>query len=395
MGYYALFKEIFMKLFKNLLALLVALTCVFAIVACDNGDNGEEELDTTKHGWAYEYEIEEASDENGNKEYVVITGLFLADGEKYAVSEGFFESIEINVASEIKVPVYDEKSKKEVYDENDNLKTETIALGEDYAGFKIADAAFAGQLIINKVVLRDNVVEVGSGAFAGCSNIEEMELPFVGASAQENLNQKKLFGYIFGTAEASNCTSVTCKYNNSGTASYYVPSSLKKVTVNLAGESLGAYAFNGISTLETILVKGALTSIGNYAFEGCSAAYTIEVPATVTEIGVGAFKSCAKLINFVFPTSLTTVYQEAFYGCSRLGYGKNTVVELARVTHVYDKAFYNCGSISSVKLASAQLIGESAFYGCASLETVEYKAGAEICNNAFGKTPYVENDNND
>ena len=181
-----------MKLFKNLLALLVALTCVFAVVACDDGETSEE-LDTTKHGWAYEYEIEEASDENDNKSYVVITGLFLADGEKYAVSEGTYESIEINVATEIKVPVYDSKTKKEVY-ENDNLKTETLALGEDYAGFKVADAAFAGQLIINKVTLGEKVVEVGSGAFAGCANIEEMTIPFVGASAnaEKNENAKKV-----------------------------------------------------------------------------------------------------------------------------------------------------------------------------------------------------------
>ena len=42
-----------MKLFKNLLALLVALTCVFAVVACDESETSEE-LDTTKHGWALE-----------------------------------------------------------------------------------------------------------------------------------------------------------------------------------------------------------------------------------------------------------------------------------------------------------------------------------------------------
>ncbi|MBR3864290.1 MAG: leucine-rich repeat domain-containing protein [Clostridia bacterium] len=383
-----------MKLFKNLLALLVALTCIFAVVACDNGETSEE-LDTTKHGWAYEYEIEEASDENDNKSYVVITGLFLADGEKFAVSEGVYESIGVNIGTEIKVPVYDKKTKKEVY-ENDNLKTETLALGEDYAGFKIADAAFASQLIINKVTLGEKVVEVGSGAFAGCSNIEEMTLSFVGATAGENLNQKKLFAYLFGASEASNCTSVTCKYNESGSATYYVPNALKKVTVNAQGTQLGAYAFNGLSTLENIVINGALTSIGNYAFEGCSSAYNVTIPATVETLGKGAFKNCAKLINFEFPTALTTIYQEAFYGCSRLGYGKNTVVDLANVTHVYDKAFYNCGSISSVNLANVEVIGESAFYSCASLETVALNPNFDGKNegvNAFGKTPYDESKN--
>lgn len=389
-----------MKLFKNLLALLIALTCVFAVVACDNGET-EEELDTTKFGWAFEYDIDKeiVEDEDGNevtKQYVVITGLFLADGEKYKLNEDDYETLSLEIGNNsLKVPEYDAKDKtKVVYDDNGNLKTKTITLdGETkYDGFKIADAAFANQVIIGSVTIHADVKEIASSAFAGCTSLKEMTIPYVGATAGENLNAKKLFAHLFGTAEAGNCTAVTCKYNQSGTATYYVPNSLKKVTVNLAeGSTLPAYAFNGVSTLETIVVNNA-NKIGNYAFEGCSGAYTITIPGGVTEIGVGAFKSCAKLINFDFPASLTTIYQEAFSGCSRLGYGKNTVVELANVTHIYDKAFYNCTSLSSVKMPNAQVIGECAFYGCTSLETCEYKAGATVGNDAFGKCPFAESD---
>ena len=99
-----------MKLFKNLLALLVALTCVFTVVACDNNDGGDEELDTTKLGWAYEYEIEEPSDENDKKAYIVVTGLFLADGEKHALNEGTYDSIDVNFTNGVKVPVYEKKN---------------------------------------------------------------------------------------------------------------------------------------------------------------------------------------------------------------------------------------------------------------------------------------------
>ena len=380
-----------MKLFKNLLALLVALTCVFTVVACDNNDGGDEELDTTKTGWALEYEIEEASEENDNKSYIVITGLFLSDGEKYALSEENYDTLPLAIEDKIKVPVYDEKNKPvyEAKDGKDVLKTEELSLG-DHAGFKIADAAFAGQLIIDSVKLSDKVVEIGSGAFAGCSNVEEMVLPFVGATAGENLNQKKLFAYIFGTSEVSNCTLITCKYNNSGTQDYYIPNALKKVEINVQGSELNAYAFNGVATLEDIVIKGDVTVIGNAAFEGCSAAYNITIPATVTEIGVAAFKNCSKLINFAFPTALVTIYQEAFAGCSRLGYGKNVVVELANVTHVYDKAFRGCASISSVKLANVQVIGESAFYGCSSLEVCEYNSQANVGNDAFTGCPFAE-----
>ena len=96
-----------MKLLKKLLAIMIALSCVFAITACDNDE--ETELDTTKHGWALEYEIEEDDDAS----YVVITGLFLSDGEKYEISEEDYDTIDLVIGAEgkITVPVYDEDGK--------------------------------------------------------------------------------------------------------------------------------------------------------------------------------------------------------------------------------------------------------------------------------------------
>lgn len=369
-----------MKLFKKLLALMLALSCVFALTACQ--DETEEELDTSKHGYALEYEFEEEDD----KSYVVITGLFLSDGEKYALTEEDYETIDLTIGAEgkITVPVYDE-DEKPVYDENGNLKTEEIALGEEHEAFKIADAAFANQLIISSVVIDASVVEVGATAFAGCANIEKMELPFVGEKAEGNVNAKKGFAYIFGTSEAANCTSVTSNYNSTGSATYYLPNALKEVTVKYAeGSTLPEYAFNGITTLETITVEG-IVKVGKSAFAGCTGLYTVNLPAEVTEIGKSAFAGCSKLINFAFPAELTVIFQEAFSGCSRLGYGKNTVVTLDKVVTIHEKAFYNCTTISAIALPAVEEIGASAFYGCSSLKTVSYKAGAVVGNDAFEK----------
>lgn len=367
-----------MKLLKKLLAIMLALSCVFAITACDK--ESEEELDTTKHGIALEYEIEEEDDES----YVVITGLFLSDGEKYSINEEDYETIDLVIGADgkITVPTYDE-DENPVYDENDNLVTEEISLGEEHKGFKIADAAFASQVIIGSVVIDASVVEIGATAFAGCTGIEKMELPYVGKVAEGAVNANKLFASIFGTAETTGCTSVTCSYNASGSATYYVPNALKEVTVNYAeGSVLPAYAFNGVTTLETITVNG-VTEIGASAFAGCSGAYTVSLPANVTVIGKSAFSGCAKLINFAFPTELTTIFQEAFSGCVRLGYGKNTVVELAKVTTIHEKAFNGCTSISAINLPAVENIGIAAFYNCSSLKSATIKAGAVIGNDAF------------
>ena len=367
-----------MKLFKKLVAIMLALSCVFAITACNKDE--EETLDTTKTGVALEWEEKETDDGN----FIVVTGLFVSDAEKHAISKDTYSPIDLSIGvdGKIKAPVYDEDNNP-VYNEAGELQTQDIALGETYAGFKIADAAFANQLIIGTVTIASTVKEIGATSFAGCSNISEMTLPFVGTKAEGAKNAKKVFAHLFGTAEATGCTSVTCNYNSSGSATYYVPASLKKVTVNYVEGTLPEYAFSGVTTLEKITVTG-VTAISNNAFAGCTALTTLSIPDAVTEIGKSAFKGCASLLNFAFPSELTTIYQEAFSGCVRIGFGKNTVVNLAKVTTIYDKAFYGCTAISTIELPAVEFIGEAAFYNCSSLKKVTHTAAEEkVGNNAF------------
>ena len=365
-----------MKFFKKLLAIMLALLCVCAITACDDET---EELDTTKSGVALEWEVEETDDGN----YIVVTGLFVSDAEKASLAKDNYETkdLKIGVDGKIEVPQYDE-NEKPLYNEDGTLKTEEIALGEDYVAFKIADAAFANQLIIGTVTIDASVAEIGATAFAGCTNLTKMELPYVGSTATGAVNAKKIFAYIFGSAEASGCTSVTCNYNSTGTGTYYLPTSLTEVVVNYAeGSVLPEYAFSGVTTLKKITVNG-VNVVERNAFAGCIALNTVVLPDSVTEIGKSAFNGCSSLINFDFPAELTTIFQEAFYGCVKIGYGKATVVELAKVETIHDKAFYGCTSISTLNLPAAKTIGAAAFYNCASLKSVTHNA-TNVGNDAF------------
>lgn len=374
-----------MKLLKKLLAMMLALTCVFAVSACDKEEDGETTLDTSKTGWAFTYDEETEYDEETDteKEYLVITGLFLSDSIKYEIGTEDFKPVDVEIGKDgkVEVPVY---NKNEVQYENNALKTEVIDIANNYAGIKIASAAFINQLFIGSVKIHSSVVEIGISAFAGCTNLTKMELPFVGQKATGAVNTAKTFAYLFGTSESADCTSVTSAYNNSGSATYYVPTSLEEVVVNYAeGSALVEYAFNGVTTLKTVTVNG-INKVSRNAFAGCTGLYTVNLPDGVTEIGKSAFSGCTSLINFAFPASLNTIFQEAFNGCTRLGYGKATTLVIPAV-NVYEKAFYGCTAISKVKLDNVAVIGDAAFYNCSSLKVADstIKAGAEIADNAF------------
>ena len=70
-----------MKLFSRLLALVAALSLAFSLAACNNSD---DETNENLVGWAFEYKEEDVAEEDltegGKTKYLVISGLFLADG---------------------------------------------------------------------------------------------------------------------------------------------------------------------------------------------------------------------------------------------------------------------------------------------------------------------------
>jgi len=105
----------------------------------------------------------------------------------------------------------------------------------------IPKSTFENEASLVKVVVPDTVTSIGLGAFKGCDAIEDITLPFVGASADATCYDA-VFGYIFG-------------YTKSNTLSYGIP----------------AAAFNNCDFIETINLPDTVESIGDCAFQNCNA----------------------------------------------------------------------------------------------------------------------------
>lgn len=385
-----------MKTFGKILVLLLALVTAFSFAACDDGNT----VDETLTGWAIEYkehDVKKTGDEtsaSGKEKYITIEGLFVADGTALEVndSDKQFKPVDLEIGMlnasgkpVIKVAVLNDDNKK-IYD-NKVLKTKELDLSE-YDHVEISDDAFANQLIIGKVKVGSAVTKIGAAAFAGCSNITEMEVPFVGGE-RVGLNAAKIAGYVFGTASADGCASVKMNYNTTGSGTYYVPSGLKKIVVNAEKDADGnayalpRYAFNNITSLKTVVLNGEVSEIGASAFSGCTGLTEFAIPASVKEIYQSAFSGCTSLltVDFENATSLETIFQQAFSGCTKLGYGigDRTVKFGASLKKVYEKAFYGCTAIKSVdfKACSSLTLGDAAFYNCSALATAKLPAGAK------------------
>ncbi len=193
---------------------------------------------------------------------------------------------------------------------------------------KIEKEAFKGAEQIIEIVVPDSVTEIGIGAFQGCNALEKITLPFVGKK-MDSTDHDAVFGYIFGegttkTGEGYKDVPETVFVNekiddiagavwqyscydgaefrlnswqyNLTSYFYYIPATLKKVTVTVQTE-IPVAAFNGCSFLEKVTLPDGVTGIGGYAFQNCSGLTGFVLDSSVTFLGTAVFNGCSSLTD--------------------------------------------------------------------------------------------------
>ena len=393
------------KAAKLFLIMLLALSTVAALLACESKEGEETVLETTMTLELFSAEDDDApiaKDALGDvEEYYIITGYTFSSDDAAIVDKakaypGYYgengngsesekavynnlkavqlpTAVKVNAAtSKLVLKLEGGKiSSGNEYAIDANGLVAVDAEGDEVPVLGFADSAFSGHTELVTLNVPENYLTIGAGAFSGCSALEEVNLPFAGGS-ENALNAEKAFGYIFGTVEYTGAVSVTQNYNASGSTAFYIPGGLKKVTVG----AFSKYAFYGVTTVETVTIP-EVEAIPEYAFYGCTGINKFELPATVTEIKEGAFSGCSALYS-IDVSKVETFGNSAFEGCAQLGYTEKTV-NLAAAQYIGEKAFKGCSSIESITLAGVE-VKAAAFSGCSALE----EAALENCTLSVG-----------
>ena len=218
-----------------------------------------------------------------------------------------------------------------------------------------------------EIVVPDYVTSISKGAFSGCSFLESITIPFVGGSkSATSASSSTLFGYIFGTSSYTGGVSTKQYYSYSYGATYYIPSSLKSVTVTGGNIHYGAFGY--CTRLTSVAIGNGVESIGNEAFGGCTSLTSITIPDSVTTIGSSAFAVCTRLTSITIPDSVTSIGNNAFRNCTSL----TSVTIGDSVTSIGSYAFEDCTSLTSVTMPdSVKTIGDYAFWYCTSLTSIK------------------------
>ncbi|HHT83753.1 MAG TPA: leucine-rich repeat protein [Clostridiales bacterium] len=202
------------------------------------------------------------------------------------------------------------------YDEKDKAYTviglsgssQELVIAHEYNGFpvtKIASNAFLDKTEIVSVTVPHSIVEIGEGAFKGCSSIKEMSLPFVGKNREIKSDKEAVFGHIFGRSETLSLMpyTFTQQYAFNSFSFYYVPLSLQYVEITDA-RALSHGAFTNLSNIIKITLNEGLEEIADFAFMGCRNLGSVYLPHTVKKVGADAFESCPRVKIFCQASSM-------------------------------------------------------------------------------------------
>ena len=250
---------------------------------------------------------------------------------------------------------------------------------------------------IENIILRDDTVGIGTGAFFGYVSLTSISIPD---------SVKSICGGAF--QDCSGLTNVTIpdSVTSIGEETFYNCSGMNSITIPKSVTSIGDRAFWGCESLASVVIPDSVTSIGHFAFMNCASLTDvyyqgdfrgwlkiefgigssnpmrcaknlyingqllqgdIVIPEGTEKIGDSVFDGCSGLTSVTIGNGVTSIGEYAFLRCS----GLKSVTIPDGVTSIGEGAFSDCDGLTSVTIGNGVTsIGDWAFKGCSGLTSV-------------------------
>lgn len=148
---------------------------------------------------------------------------------------------------------------------------------------------------ITSVIIGNGTSFIPEGLLANYQNVEKLEIPFLGATADSRDAYDSVLGYIFGRG-------------NEGVPQYF----------EREGEQVKYYSYKIPETLHSVCITGD------------------------ADIPFGAFSNCVNITDVEFSNQVTYIGDMAFYGCTGLKEVKFT----GNAPDIQSNTFYRCGEVT-------------------------------------------------
>ena len=195
--------------------------------------------------------------------------------------------------------------------------------------------------IDGKVILPNNITEIGDDVFAYCNELSAIEIP----NSVNKIGIKAFKG---------------CK-------------SLKSIAIPGSVETIRGEAFKDCSALANVTLENGIRNIEGNVFQGCSSLTKVVIPNSVRNMGGEVFESCFNLESAKLSENVNYISNYTFANCYKL---KSVEFSSSLVSMEY-YCFINCKSLTTLTFPKTfRSIGFDCFNGCSNLKTVNFKAAA-------------------
>lgn len=254
----------------------------------------------------------------------------------------------------------------------------------------INTSAFYENTDITSVTISSNVRNIGSEAFAGCTNLYELVFkdinPIIYFKNSAKWDNPQILEYVSESPEMPDMTWVGT--DSSGCDIYTVSISQSTKYIQFSGRNIStgvpSLTFNNLTCFGCY--ETYLDSTGSYSVRLCDpdcAAVEAHIADFDLTIGARAFQYCDGLKSTNIPNYVYKLNDTAFMNASALT--DVTFSETSGIKSIGRMAFQNCRSLNEITLPdSLEKIGSYAFEACRGLLKVDVGDGLkEIGNNAF------------
>lgn len=158
---------------------------------------------------------------------------------------------------------------------------------------------------IGKIKLPNSLKQIGCPVFYGCTNLEELTIPFLGEIRYEDRSytNKNAFAYILGSSG---------DYRKSD------PNISKLKVINVTNQKFLENAGFYYCIAEEININNIIGEIGMNSFYSCENLKRFTVSEGVDVLGENCFANCSSLEEITLPSTLTSIERNAFVNCDKL-----------------------------------------------------------------------------
>ena len=185
------------------------------------------------------------------------------------------------------------------------MKLEKINLPKSLQKLNIGSFANCHWLNVDPLVIPEGITEIPSQCFVNCQNFKKLILP-------KSLQVIKEVAFYNTRMEEVEFAEGLESIENSA---FYGSGELKKAILPNSCQMLDEFVFGLCDSLKELRIPEGIKSIPTHF-----AAYSIkleyvDIPESVEEIGYGAFQMCNSLKNITLPNNLSTIQGYAFDSC--------------------------------------------------------------------------------